>query len=132
MSLLLSTLCLMVAFPADPEPTDPKVKPREIVVGKAAPAERAMKTAKITSADDFAKQFGKDAADELAKLVNFKAEYVVVFAWSGSGGDKMEMTTDGKKATFTRKFGLTRDLRQHLKVFALPKDFTYETEKGGR
>jgi hypothetical protein len=132
MSLLLCTLCLVIAFPDDPEPVDPKIKPREIVLGKAVAAERAMKTAKITSAEDFAKQFGKEAAEELDKQVNFKGEYVVVFSWSGSGGDKMEMTTEGKKATFTRKFGLTRDLRQHFKVFALPKDFTYEMGKAGR
>jgi hypothetical protein len=126
-------LCAFVlaTFPllaADPEPAG---KPRELKVTKG-PMVRMMKTSKITSLADFTKEFGKEAADEIAKEVNFKGEYVVAFAWSGSGGDKMEMATDGKKATFTRKFGLTRDLRPHFKVFALPNDFTYEMGKGGR
>ena len=131
---LLMCACAVALFlsplgAADPEPAG---KPRELKVTKAPMGERALKTSKITSLADFSKQFGKDAADEIAKEVNFASEYVVVFAWSGSGGDKMEMTLEGKKAIFTRKFGLTRDLRWHFKVFVLPKEFSYELGKVGR
>ncbi|MFQ3593538.1 MAG: hypothetical protein SNJ82_10200 [Gemmataceae bacterium] len=129
----ICTLALAIsslwATEADPEPAG---KPRELKVTKVPMGERAMKTSKITSLADFSKEFGKDAADEIAKEVNFASEYVVVFTWSGSGGDQMEMAVEGKKATFTRKFGRTRDLRSHFKAFVLPKDFTYEMGKGGR
>ena len=129
MALCAFVLASFSLFAADAEPAG---KPRELKVTKAPAGERMMKTSKITSLADFTKEFGKEVADEIAKEVNFKSEYVVVFTWSGSGGDKMEMSTEGKKATFTKKFGLTRDLRPHFKVFVLPKDFTYEMGKGGR
>ncbi len=50
---------------------------------------------------------------------------MLVFAWAGSGGDKVALTDetkDGKTVltvTYTR--GLTRDLRQHVKLFMVPK-----------
>lgn len=81
----------------------------------------------ITAAADIAKSPTlKDAADTVKKLVNFEKEKLVVFAWQGSGGDKMstaETTTAEGKVTvaFNLKPGLTRDLRRHVKVYAVPK-----------
>ncbi|VTR90855.1 unnamed protein product [Gemmata massiliana] len=74
-----------------------------------------------------------DAArrDAIKKQVDFEKEKIVVFAWSGSGQDKLTatMSKDGKTAEFTLKTGLTDDLRRHALVFAVPKDAKVEVKK---
>ena len=81
----------------------------------------------IKSAEELAKNAAlKGAADDLKKKVDFTKEKLVVLMWQGSGGDRVaaELKADGKKstATFTHAAGLTLDLRQHTKLFAVPKD----------
>jgi hypothetical protein len=78
--------------------------------------------AEIKSADDLKKNDAlKDAAEAVAKKVDFGKEKLVLFRWSGSGGDKI--VPDAKTAgTFEVKPGLTFDLRQHARLFAVPKD----------
>ena len=44
----------------------------------------------IKSQDDAAKHFGKAGLDAIAKEVDFKKQIVLVFAWQGSGGDKLD------------------------------------------
>lgn len=96
---------------------------------KVTPARggKATEPTEIKSADDLAKNPTlKDAADDVKKLVNFEKEKLLVFAWAGSGQDKVAVTgetKDGKTAvTVTYTPGLTRDLRQHVKLFVVPKD----------
>lgn len=76
----------------------------------------------IKTADELAKNEAlKDAAEALGKKVDFSKEKLVLFWWSGSGGDKI--TPDAANVggfVFVR--GLTRDLRQHVHLFAVPKD----------
>lgn len=88
----------------------------------------------ITSAEELAKNetVGK-SADELKKHVDFAKEKLVVFAWAGSGQDKIaagELKTADKKttATFNYTRGLTRDLRRHVHLFAVPKDAEVKVE----
>jgi len=75
----------------------------------------------ITSADELDKAF--PGADSIKKKVDFAKEKLLVFAWGGSGGDKLSgsLSDDGKTATFTYKGGLTRDFRPHVHLFAVPK-----------
>ncbi|MSQ96735.1 MAG: hypothetical protein EXR98_19575 [Gemmataceae bacterium] len=76
----------------------------------------------LRSADDAAKVFDKDAIAALAKKVDFKKQFVVVFAWQGSGGDKLAYTvfeSFPEQITFSMKHGLTDDIRPHVQVFAL-------------
>lgn len=71
----------------------------------------------IKTAEDAAKHFGK-APDG----VDFKKQIVLLFAWQGSGGDKLEyaiLESFPEQIPFSLKPGLTRDLRQHIHVFAL-------------
>ena len=76
-----------------------------------------------------------DAAsrDAIKKQVNFATEKLVVFAWSGSGGDVLTpelKVTDTKAVTaFTYTHGRTRDIRRHALVFAVPKDAIVEVQK---
>lgn len=79
----------------------------------------------IKSAEELAKDpVLKDAADDIKKSVDFTKEKLLVFAWSGSGQDKVTVTgetKDGKTALtveYTR--GFTRDLRSHVKLFIVP------------
>jgi hypothetical protein len=82
------------------------------------------KPTEIKSTEELAKSplFGAGAADKLMKHVDFAKQKLVVFAWSGSGQDKLtgEFTT-GKEplARFGYTPGKTRDLRQHFVVFAV-------------
>lgn len=81
----------------------------------------------FTSADDVAKSsLLQKAAEAIGKQVDFKKEKLVVFTWKGSGQDKLDAeakTTDGKTTVaFTYTPGKTRDLRQHIHLFVVPKD----------
>src|SRR5437763_16929639 len=44
----------------------------------------------IKTREDAAKHFGKDAVEQLVKQVDFKKQIVLVFAWHGSGGDRLK------------------------------------------
>ena len=83
---------------------------------------KATEPTEIKSADDLTKSAAlKGAADEIKKQVDFSKEKLVFFAWGGSGGDGIaadEKTT----GTFHFTRGLTRDFRQHTKLFVVPKD----------
>lgn len=67
----------------------------------------------------------KDAAEALAKAVDFKTEKLVLFAWAGSGQDRLALTAKDadKRTVLVAEYapGKTRDLRQHVKLFAVPK-----------
>ena len=76
----------------------------------------------VKSKEDAAKHFGKEAVATLVKAVDFKKQFVLIFAWRGSGGDQLNYTVAEsfpEQISFSRKFGRTRDLRSHAKVFAL-------------
>lgn len=117
----IGSAALAVEAPEELKPLDLKgvatVQPKEGDVTK--PTE-------ITSAEELAKSplFGAGAADKLAKQVDFAKQKLVVFAWSGSGQDKLmgEFTVGkGPLARFTYAPGKTRDLRQHFVAFAVDK-----------
>jgi hypothetical protein len=117
------------AFPDD--------KPQVRLLKDVKPAESKdygnPKPVEIKSADDLAKSKAFDDAgrDAVKKAVNFEKEKVVVFAWSGSGRDRLagELSKDGKSAVFTYKVGETDDLRRHSLAFAVPKDAKVEVKK---
>lgn len=133
-TILCAVLAALVAGPVLGE-DKPAVKELDTKDLKVAFPEKAPGVANpevVASADALAKSpVLKDAADAVKKLVNFEKEKLVVFAWRGSGGDKLSAdakTADGKTAVaFTLTLGFTRDLRQHIKVFVVPKDATVKT-----
>lgn len=136
-ALLLAALALC-ARAADPEPDDPaKKKVREVTKvsfrlsskfgGEPAPV-------KIASAEELAKNVpDKEAQAALKKEVDFSKEYLLVFTWAGSGGDrldhKVEKTKGGAEVVFNRIHGDTNDLRRHQQVYAVPKKLTYRLAK---
>lgn len=137
----LTALALLLAAPAlllgrqDPDPKDLKApKAREITV-KGLPTSRDGQVAKPTKITDDAELKkaipDDDARKEIAKQVNLKKEYLLLFQWSGSGQDKLTFETakDGEVA-FTHQRGLTRDFRMHARLFALPKGAKYKVGAG--
>jgi hypothetical protein len=90
---------------------------------------KATAPTEIKGAEELAKNEAlKGAADAIAKQVNFEKEKLVFFAWSGSGQDKV--APDAKApGTFTYTRGLTRDLRRHVRLYAVPKGAKVEVKK---
>jgi hypothetical protein len=128
---MIALLILLLAQPM-PEPVDPNAKPREITLKATweVPETARLAPIAIRSAAEVEKHIpSKEARAELAKAVRFDREYLVLFAWSGSGGDRLSVAVEkgkkGPEAVFTRKQGLTDDLRQHMKIFSLPKTMSH-------
>jgi hypothetical protein len=94
---------------------------------------KATAPATVASAEDLAKNdVVKDAADDIKKQVDFAKEKLVVFAWGGSGQDKLaaDLKTADKKTTalFSYTRGLTRDFRMHTHLYVVPKDAEVKVE----
>jgi hypothetical protein len=101
-------------------------------------ADRPTSPAVIASADELAKSpVVKDAADEIRKQIDFEKEKLVVFAWNGRAKDVVGPTaakTEGKKTTvvFTFTPGATKDSRQHVFLYAVPKDAEVKVETNSK
>ena len=80
----------------------------------------------LQSSDEAAAYFG--ATKNLATLkdkVDFSKQKVLVFAWRGSGQDRIVyevLESFPEQIRFSYQRGRTRDLRPHLKVFAVRSD----------
>ena len=53
----------------------------------------------------------------------------MLFRWSGSGQDKLDMKEDNGSVTFRLIRGKTKDLRMHGKLFAVPNKTEYKLSK---
>lgn len=97
---------------------------------KVAPAKggKPKEPVTVTSAEELAKNpVVGGAAEELKKSVNFDKQKLLVFAWAGSGQDVVTASigadSDKKPIVYVEYLpGRTRDLRQHVRLFAVPKD----------
>jgi hypothetical protein len=113
---------------------DDKAAVREIPTKelKVVPPKGGKATAptEVKSAEELARNEAlKGAAEAIKKQVNFDKEKLVFFAWAGSGQDRVtpDETAPG---TFTHTRGLTRDLRRHVRLFAVPKDAAVKVVPG--
>ncbi|MFI4859595.1 MAG: hypothetical protein ACIAXF_02820 [Phycisphaerales bacterium JB063] len=85
----------------------------------------------LASAGDAAEYFEADQLAALNAAVDWEQEAVLVFAWRGSGGDRMTAQTDADNPDTVRFLytrGLTRDLRPHVYVFVLKQGVVWEVE----
>ncbi len=76
----------------------------------------------LKSLKDGAKYFDKEALDTISKAVDFGKQNVLVFAWKGSGQDRLRYEVKEsfpEQIEFFYEQGLTKDLRRHVKVFVL-------------
>ena len=112
-----------MAFAADDKPAVKEITPKDLKI-KAPDGGKATDPTVFKTSDELAKsEVLKDVADDIKKLVNFEKENLVFFAWAGSGGDAI--AADEKTAgTFNYTRGKTKDLRQHVHLFVVPKDAT--------
>jgi hypothetical protein len=117
------------------EPKDPKApKAREITFSgeKVRLEGQWEKPTKVTTEKELAKVVAdKDERAAVLKKVNLKKEYLLVFAWGGSGGDRvgLEVSKDGKTVTFKKTPGLTLDLVMHVKLYAVPAGAKYKVSQ---
>ena len=127
----VTAACMMTGIASAQEP---------IVAIEAAPDRIVFKNSNfnkpivVKSKEEAAQHFGKEAVAALVKAVDFKKQFVLVFAWRGSGGDQLNYTVAEsfpEQITFSRQFGRTRDLRPHAKVFALRSNVKWSV-KGKR
>lgn len=79
----------------------------------------------IKSAEQFAKYFKKDFVAKWRGQVDFDEQELSVWMWRGSGQDELECyvsLSDPAKVLFLVEPGRTKDLQEHLYVFAIRKD----------
>jgi hypothetical protein len=82
----------------------------------------------LKSEKDAVEYFAENALARLKTEVDFAQQIVVLFAWRGSGQDQMTFTVAEsypEQVTFSYKAGRTRDLRTHVRVYALRSNVTW-------
>jgi hypothetical protein len=128
---ILTLFCLLAFGVAQAQDTEPKeIKTRQLKV-KAFKIEgkqpSAPKETKITSAAELAKAIPHKATqDEISKQVDFSKEYVLYFAWAGSGADKLTFKVEEKEVVFSLKRGLTRSYVTHGILIAVPLKYKFK------
>jgi hypothetical protein len=76
----------------------------------------------LKSLKDGAKYFDQEALDTISKAVDFEKQVVLVFAWKGSGQDRLGYEVKEslpEKIRFFYEPGRTKDLRSHVQVYVL-------------
>ena len=83
----------------------------------------------VADAEALAKLVSDEAARAaIAKQVDFKTHKLVIFAWQGSGQDGINVAvleSFPEQLVITKKPGRTRDLRTHVKAYAVRNDVKY-------
>ncbi len=82
----------------------------------------------LRSADEAARHFDAANAAALARQVDYARQAVLVFAWRGSGQDRLDAAVAEsypEQVFFTYRPGRTRDLREHVRIFALRKNVAW-------
>lgn len=125
-AILAAVFLAAPALAADDKPVVKEIPTKDLKV-KPPRGGKATEPTVITSADELAKcPVCGGEAEAIGKQVDFDKEKLLVFAWSGSGQDKVAVTGETKdgKTTVTPTFtaGRTRDFRPHVKLFVVPKD----------
>ena len=127
---VIAAACMFTGMLSAQEPiVSIKVKPQSSIFKNS----NFNKPIVVKSKEEAAKHFGKEAVASLVKAVDFKKQIVLVFAWRGSGGDRLNYTVAEsfpEQISFSRQFGRTRDLRSHAKVFALRSNVKWSVAKG--
>ena len=89
----------------------------------------------IKTADEAAKHFDEKNLAKLAEQVDFDRQYVLVFAWGGSGGDRLTHAvddSDSKQVNFSYTAGFTRDLRWHSYIYVLRSNVKWQVAAARR
>ena len=84
------------------------------------------------SKEELAKLLGPRQAEDIEKQMSFETHRVILFQWAGSGQDALVSTINDSVVTFHYTRGRTRDLRQHLKVFAIDREMTWTVRESDK
>jgi hypothetical protein len=125
-NVLIASLALpfLIAFVASAQPAITAIKgakPKRSVFKDAS----LRKPLVIGCADKAAKYFDDDALAALKRQVDFEKQIVLIFAWRGSGQDRLSyavLESYPEQVRFRYRPGRTRDLRPHVYVYALRSD----------
>jgi membrane-bound inhibitor of C-type lysozyme len=129
--MCVAVVCLTVCAAQAQEP---------IAAVTVSPEQRIVKDAvwnrpiAIASRQDAAACFSAEAMNELGSQVDFEKQFLLVFAWQGSGGDRLSYTVAEsfpEQIFFSMKRGLTRDLRPHVHVYALRSNVRWSIQDEG-
>lgn len=124
LALPLAALFATVALAEDKKPVQPITA---IATEKDDKIEtkggKATEPVKVTSAAELEKAVPDEATrTRLAKLVDFKSQVLLIFAWQGSGQDKLDfvvLESYPEQVPFTYTPGKTKDLRTHVHLYAV-------------
>ena len=124
---LLSLVCLSLVTVAASATSIPEAKPIQELTD-VKPTQAVFKDAGrskplvLRKQEDLAKYFAKDELEKITAKVDLKNQVVLVFAWRGSGGDRLSydvLESFPEQIVFRIKPGRTKDLRRHVRLFAL-------------
>ena len=90
---------------------------REVFKGGRPPQPTVLKSEKEAS-----ECFSEAELAKLKEKVDFTRQIVLLFAWRGSGQDKLSYSvseSNPEQITFTYRGGMTRDLRPHIHIYSL-------------
>jgi hypothetical protein len=79
----------------------------------------------IKSEEQARKHFDERNLAALLEQVDFDEQLVLIFAWQGSGQDRLEIAmvqSSPERIQFRYRPGKTRDLRPHVRIFAVRSD----------
>jgi len=105
-----------------------KIKPGQSIFKVASRKEPLV----IKSVKDATAHFPKQALAQLQKQVDFEKQIVLVFAWRGSGQDKLSfhiLESFPEQVVFKYNPGLTRALGPHVHVYALRANVKWRVKK---
>ena len=132
-ALAIVIVAAFFAATSDAQDTPAIVEIKDIAV-KPTAYQRPTKPVEIKSLDEAAKHFRAEGVAKLKAKVDFEKQRVVLFAWRGSGQDKITYDVAEsfpEQILFHYKPGRTRDLRPHVKVYALRLNVKHSMSKAG-
>ncbi|MDP6046909.1 MAG: hypothetical protein QGH94_14440 [Phycisphaerae bacterium] len=136
--VLLVVTALMLPIIASSGPATAAVDPIRAIKG-AIPKPSIFQAASrntplvVRSEKEASAHFPDVALAALKKQVDFKQQTVLVFAWRGSGQDRMTYTVAEsfpEQVFFKYRPGRTCDLRVHMKIFALRSNVRWRGPNG--
>ncbi len=87
----------------------------------------------LRSPEEAARHFPAEELAKLGKQVDFSKQFVLLFAWLGSGQDRLDAAVAEsypEQVYFRLVPGRTRDLREHVRIFALRADVKWSVASG--
>ncbi len=103
------------------------VQPKEDAFRPARP----LRPLVLKSAEKAARYLSEEDVARLKKEVDFAQQVVLLFAWQGSGQDRLTYEvaeSSPEKVAFERQPGLTRDLRPHVRVYVVSADVAWTVD----